>query len=72
MIYKTDKPKKQQPKPNITLIVEGSYDLAATRDGKTRKAKAIIHPPAPMIVPIDPDEWPDGHAPIVKDEADGG
>ena len=28
--------------------------------------------PAPMIVPIDPEEWPDGHAPIVKDEADGG
>jgi len=32
----------------------------------------ILPKPAPMIVPIDPDEWPDGHAPIVKDEADGG
>jgi hypothetical protein len=51
MIYKTDKPKKQQPAP---------------------KPKKQPKPAPPMIVPIDPDEWPEGHAPIVKDEADGG
>jgi len=51
MIYKTDKPKKQQPAP---------------------KPKKQPKPAPPMIVEIDPDEWPEGHAPIVKDDPDGG
>ena len=49
MIYKTDKPKKQQPKPK----------------------KQPAPPIPPMIVEIDPDEWPEVYPPI-KDDPDGG
>jgi len=65
MIYKTDKPKKQQPAP------KPKKQPKPATSGE-RALISVPFAPAPMIVPIDPDEWPDGHAPIVKDEADGG
>jgi hypothetical protein len=38
---------------------------------KPKKQPKPVPPPpvAPMIVDIDPEEWPEGHAPI-KDEAE--
>jgi hypothetical protein len=61
MIYKTDKPKKPAPKPKKQPKPATSGERALI----SVPFEPVIAPP--MIVPIDPDEWPEGHAPM-KDE----
>jgi len=47
-------------------------DLQELPEGAEQPIGLLPKPIPPMIVEIDPDEWPEGYPPIIKDDPDGG